>query len=408
MGDPMPSVVRDLMQVSKQLITESEKAASKEEWAKAKALMALAERAGLLRAEVVLHLFPTTSPLDSGNPESVHSMEIEGDLPVQPPSGGRYPKYRVRANALVKQGRKRDGGKVYEHAVPKERYDAILHQLQIKASSHGKQQSFKIDDIQEQLDCPRLHDLCGRFDVAATGTSKTRPQRELHICRSLPVGGCKLVEPSDKGGRCMTTKIGVRPRKIVAKTRLEWAREGSHWGRYSQAKAKAGLRTRIGRGWIPVEPPGHSPHEQVVTLRRDHPIARIARIYRAGERWFHRPSVEEDLGYRLDSRLGVAAMAKAGFALLRAEGNRVELRAADPRLAHLVNCARLGPQRRGYGVHRVIEAFLALPPKHKRRRAATDVRRLEVARIMQEEWLLDGEDLLNCRRLARLRSIWTF
>lgn len=109
----------------------------------------------------------------------------------------------------------------------------------------------------------------------------------------------------------------------------------------------------------------------------------------------------------LATRQWMAALAAAGFALLRVKGDRIELRAADPRLAALVNRARLGPQRRGYDVHRVLEAFLSLPPREQRRRAATDDRRLEVARQMQDDWLLDDDDLLNCRPFVRLGSAWT-
>jgi hypothetical protein len=156
-----------------------------------------------------------------------------------------------------------------------------------------------------------------------------------------------------------------------------------------------------------VIPSGQSRHERITVLRRDHPLAAIARAYLAGRRCFDRSMLEAAVGRPLNTRSGAFALAAAGLALLRAEGESVELRAADPRVARLVNCARLGPQRRGYRVHRVLEAFLALPPRAYRRRPATDDRRLEVARRLQDDWLLDGDDLLNCRPFARLQSAWT-
>ncbi len=150
-------------------------------------------------------------------------------------------------------------------------------------------------------------------------------------------------------------------------------------------------------------PPGRSVHERITVLRCGHALATMARAYLAGTRWFERQAVEDALGRRLDTRQGAAALAAAGFALLRLDGGRVELRAADPRIAILVNRARLGPQRRGYQIHRLIEAFLTLPRKKKRRHPVTDDRRLEVARRLQDDWLLDGDELLDCRPLANVR-----
>jgi hypothetical protein len=158
---------------------------------------------------------------------------------------------------------------------------------------------------------------------------------------------------------------------------------------------------------VPIVPVGQCPHERVTVLGPEHPLAPLARAYGAGQRWFPRLEIEQALGRRVDSRAGAVALATAGFAMLSAADSRIELRAADPRIARIVNRARLGPQRRGYRIHRVLEAFLCLPPKKQRRHSATDDRRLEVARLMQSEWLLDGDDVLNCRPFARLSSAWT-
>jgi hypothetical protein len=193
-----------------------------------------------------------------------------------------------------------------------------------------------------------------------------------------------------------------------SKSRVAWAREGGARRRYSSARLRAALRARLRAGWIPVVPSGGSHYERITVLCPNHALAAVARAYVAGERRFDRTVVEGILGCRLDSRSGADALAAAGLAMLWAEGERLELRAADPRVAQLVNRARLGLQRRGYDVHRVIEAFLALPPMGQRRRAATDDRRLEVARMLQDDWFIDGDDLLNCRPFARLRSLWIF
>jgi len=206
----------------------------------------------------------------------------------------------------------------------------------------------------------------------------------------------------------MTTQIPVRTRKVVSRTRAALAREGGARQRYSRKRLRIGIERRMRDGWIPVAPATGARFEQVTLLRPTHPLAAVARAYLRGQRCFERARIEAALGRPLDSQAGAAALAAAGFGLLRQDGASIELRAADPRAARLVNRARLGRQGRGYRVERVLEAFLCLPPAATRRHAVTDERRLEVARLVRDEWQLDGDDLLNCRPVARLASAWTF
>jgi hypothetical protein len=152
----------------------------------------------------------------------------------------------------------------------------------------------------------------------------------------------------------MTLQTRIRARNVISKTRAGWAREGGTGRRYSKARVRAALRARLRAGWVPVVPAGQSRHERVTVLRPGHPLAAVARAYLGGQRWFERAAIEKALGRQLDCREGAAALAAAGFALLRANGPALELCAADPRAARLVNRARLGPQRRGYRVRRVL------------------------------------------------------
>jgi hypothetical protein len=145
----------------------------------------------------------------------------------------------------------------------------------------------------------------------------------------------------------------------------------------------------------------------VTVLRTSHPLAFIAREYTAGSHCFDRQRLEQALSQALDTRAAADRLAAAGIALIGVDGPVLELRPADPRVARLVNRARLGPQYRGYNVHKVIEAILYLPPKAKRRRAVTDDRRLKAALVLQDGWLIDCEDLLEGRLFVRLSSRWT-
>jgi hypothetical protein len=54
-----------------------------------------------------------------------------------------------------------------------------------------------------------------------------------------------------------------------------------------------------------------------------------------------------------------------------------------------------------------VEAVLSLPPKAKRQRPVTDDRRLATALALYDDWLIDCDDLLECRPFVRLCSRWT-
>jgi hypothetical protein len=199
----------------------------------------------------------------------------------------------------------------------------------------------------------------------------------------------------------------VRSSNKVTKPRIAWAREGGAQLRYTAARVRQAFAARRRAGWLAVMPTTGPRHERVTLLRRDHPLAPVARACEAGCGWWDLAVLENLLCNRLDTREGAAELAAAGFALLQFDGTRVELCPADPRVARMINRARLGPQRRGYDVDRVIEALLCLPPRAKRRRHVTDERRLDAALRLQDQWQIDADDLL-CRPFVRLCSTWTF
>lgn len=196
--------------------------------------------------------------------------------------------------------------------------------------------------------------------------------------------------------------------EVVSRTRVAWAREGGARRRYSLRRVEKGFQRWRRAGWVVASSAEGPRHERLVALRNTHPLAPVARQYQAGERWFERRLLERSLRARLDTGAGSRALAAAGFGIVRLNGSQVELRAADPRVARLVNRARLGTSYRGYEAHRVVQALLALPPRTRRRRPLTDTRRLEAALRLQAQWLIDCDDLLDYRPLVRLHSSWRF
>jgi hypothetical protein len=158
MGDTLSEVVVILTRARNYLLSDSQQAAGEGNWAKAKALMELAERTDRLRIEVsgITGGEIRAPARDDAEPPPPEDGE-EGDLPQSPPTRGGYPKYRIRDNALIKQGLQRGGENVYEHAVPRERFDEILDQLANLADAAGRlnQRPFSIEKIQQGLTCPR-------------------------------------------------------------------------------------------------------------------------------------------------------------------------------------------------------------------------------------------------------------
>ena len=133
--------VRDL------LLAASQQAANRGEWDKAKDMMAWAERSDQLRAEI------------AGGGHATHTDEGR-EKELEPVAAGdgtesedaRYPRYFLRDGSLVKQGQQRASGGVYEHMVPRDRYDQILEPL--IATARSKKRTFSISYIQKSLDCP--------------------------------------------------------------------------------------------------------------------------------------------------------------------------------------------------------------------------------------------------------------
>jgi hypothetical protein len=193
---------------------------------------------------------------------------------------------------------------------------------------------------------------------------------------------------------------------VANKTRAAWGREGGARRRYSTKRVEAAFAERRRDGWEIVRPANGPRFERIVALWGTHLLFPVARLYGLGVRWFGRGRLEEALGRGLDTRAGADGLAAAGFAIARVDGPQVELRAADPRTARLVNRARLGPQYRGYDARTVVEAVLALP-RGRRRSPITASRRERAAEVLEEVWGIGTVGLREGRPHVRLSSGWT-
>jgi hypothetical protein len=156
MGDSFPEVISTLIRARDLLLHESQQAGTQGDWVSAKTLIELAERADQLRKEIPEQATGEAPAWKKETPKPARAIE-DDDLGRRSSPPESYPKYLIRDGALVKRGLQRGGEDVYEHAVPRDRYDQILRQLTKMASAfaHAKQRPFGVEQIQRGLDCPR-------------------------------------------------------------------------------------------------------------------------------------------------------------------------------------------------------------------------------------------------------------
>ncbi len=192
------------------------------------------------------------------------------------------------------------------------------------------------------------------------------------------------------------------------KSRLDWIRRILGAGkRLTPLQLERTYHILRHRGWITAMPVEGPAYEQIVFVRADQPVGWIVADYQAGQRHFRR-TLEAALGVGVATPEGVERLAKCGFALTRSGGDEVALAATDPREAKLVNEARRGIQRRGFGVRGVVESVMHLRRPTTRGVNVTDDRRRMTAEALSERWSIQSEDLLVGRMRVRLISSWTF
>jgi hypothetical protein len=149
-------------------------------------------------------------------------------------------------------------------------------------------------------------------------------------------------------------------------------------------------------------------YERVPFVRADSALADLVRRYRAGERWFEIGALESLLKARISTAVGAARLARVGFAVVALRDERVQLRAADPRAALIVNEARCGADPDGYTANQLVEAFLLLRNPRRGGVRVTDDRRIKLDDVLKDDWGLRTEGLLTYEHRVRLRSRWTY
>ncbi len=160
------------------------------------------------------------------------------------------------------------------------------------------------------------------------------------------------------------------------------------------------------RGWLTATPADGPAYERVAVVNESHPLAAIVREYIAGTRWFERARVEKLIGAPLSEEAGARRLGKAGLAITQANAATIQLQVTDPRGAQLINRARCGTSVLGFGVRRVIEAFVPVRQPGRSRVNVDDDRRLRAA-IAMDGWGISCDDLLVGRKRVRLSSSWT-
>jgi hypothetical protein len=181
MPDPLARLteaVQGLEKARDVLLASSQQAGGQRDWALARKLMDLAERADALREEAKAvaggggksEAAPEVPREAAGSPlhkrcprcgyaevwQRARTCEKCG-YDYRAEKRGGFPKFGVRGGMLVKKGLQRDGRSVYEHAVPQDKFEKLVARLGTLAAGRDghRQKEFTVDDVQRGLDCPK-------------------------------------------------------------------------------------------------------------------------------------------------------------------------------------------------------------------------------------------------------------
>ena len=156
-------------------------------------------------------------------------------------------------------------------------------------------------------------------------------------------------------------------------------------------------------GYVHALPAFGPAHEKLAMVPLRHPLGPFVQSVRRQQNVFTAKDLARALGRRVDSREGLAALARAGLAVSAANNGLVELAAADPRAAAIINARRWGPSRSGTSIKKVVEAFAPGAPVKR-----VGAVRVVDAGIAMARWGIDSADVLDRPRRVHLKSSWQF
>jgi hypothetical protein len=133
------------------LLSLSHEAAKSEErnWENAERFFSLSKKVDQLRRELSINTAdaPARTFADGDNKRRTHSPRQDV---ARRKSKKDYPKYAVRSDVLIKTGLSRDRRTEYEHAIPKNEFNAILTRLgELATRKH-----FVAEDVLGKMQCP--------------------------------------------------------------------------------------------------------------------------------------------------------------------------------------------------------------------------------------------------------------
>lgn len=195
--------------------------------------------------------------------------------------------------------------------------------------------------------------------------------------------------------------------RIRVKSRLEWAAQAEGNGRqFSVAQLKQVLETEYLNGWVTVLPAVGPPTGKIPLIHAGQPLARLVCQFRHGSDRFPVAAIEQATGVKIRSIQAGRQLARVGLAIAGWDGEEVDLQAADPDLARLVNASR----RRGAVVRSpagpLVGLILAGNSAQRRRLALTEERRLLAWEAWLDQWEIRCDGLLDDGREVRLVSEW--
>jgi len=177
--------------------------------------------------------------------------------------------------------------------------------------------------------------------------------------------------------------------------------------RFTDGQSQRAFRSKRDRGWESAMPAEGPPFEMVSFAHSNHHLFPIVEFVRRGQAAVSIQEIETRTGDSWKSLSTLRALAKVGLAVSGCTETHLHLRGADVRAARLINESRHHVSRRGFRDRLLIEAFLPIRDPRRSHIKVKDDRRIAVAEILDEEWDIDAEDLLDGRRLVRLLSRWT-